>query len=277
MSQEYYQTTILKMRDLIVEAYRKELSNRSEILSVFLVGSLAQKEARISRRNDLDIRIIVNEISEDLINEMEDIYLRIKQSLNEKYVSIHIGYSDFIGPEKDDADFSLLVHCILLCPEELSKLPMIHKRSYAQNNRLILGRDILKEYMDIWLSSHDVIYSPEGIDDCMMNILRRKRVGKIRTKNGKKSSLVLIEYDCSREEEIELCRYAVSKCTYNVREYLSQFNKEGVLDTTRYLDFVKELDTINNTNYEERISTALILLAELRKVLIDFEGMYERG
>ena len=117
--------------DKIIKKNITKLEQNSNILSIFLVGSMASDDYKEKELNDYDIRFIVSEMNISTYEEINKALTKIKTEIEELKIGCQI--SDVIGPVKmvPKEKRNVLIHSITMTKKELDNLPNIHKYSYS--------------------------------------------------------------------------------------------------------------------------------------------------
>lgn len=135
-----------------------------EVVSMFTVGSMWNLETYAERRNnDYDIRLLVNQVTPDIFEAVDEYQKRISDELNHMFEgNLFVGYSNIVGPVNHHlSDFpkNLLIHLIIHTVDDLHTfLPLTHQRRYSLYHTILWGKDYL---CDLQRS-----YTPEYLLDC---------------------------------------------------------------------------------------------------------------
>lgn len=159
-----------------IQQYAEEwFKNDSNVLSIFVVGSMCDlQKYTLRKNNDYDIRILVDTVTPTFLKDMN----KLQDLLLEKFEkeSIHVECSNLVGPVNHNlssADTNLLIHMLVHEKRDLKDfLPLSHQCCYRLYHNLIWGEDYLQDICKDYPPEY-LIDSHEGIDYCV-DMLRRK-------------------------------------------------------------------------------------------------------
>ena len=88
----------------------EELKDDKNIISIFLIGSMASDNYKMKKFNDYDIRFIVDSMNPDSYNKIMNILVNMKKEIEKLGFCCEI--SDVIGPVKmtTDGEKNILLH-----------------------------------------------------------------------------------------------------------------------------------------------------------------------
>ena len=256
--------------DEIVNRNINILKNNDNIISMFLVGSMASSNYVLKTSNDYDIRFIVRKYDSYTQNMISNILLNIQKDLLDNNYGCKV--SEIIGPikMKPTHDINILIHAITMTESDLNNLPNIHKYSYSQNYRHLYGKDFLVDYQKIILNPSDIIESTEGINYCI-DLIKRRKIGfnKLINENDR-FCLQYKEKDATYNDLIELYNYAYNKSLNNVLNMiktnsLSSKIEDNIKFTEAELLLIKKIND-NNLNEEDIDSNVNIIISILLKI-----------
>lgn len=148
----------------IERLFEDKYANDTNVISAFVIGSMASNTYVEKSNNDYDIRIVVNKVTRKFLLEFEQFLKQLCMLSND----IEIEYDSSIGPvfHKSQKERRLLLHALVLTCDIIDTLPKSHRLTYSLNYRNIFGVDILEKYKSISLSIEDIVYCREGLIDC---------------------------------------------------------------------------------------------------------------
>ena len=165
-----YQETI---EDLIkdIKSRLREFGKENSVLSINFVGSFGGENHVPTIINDLDILILYDNVSEEILQKNKDLLLSIEKDHIDKDVDIL--HSFVIGPQKfaPKKDANLLLHNLVYNIDEFKNESNLVIGSWKEWNKPIWGRkldtiDARFKFVVPEIEPYDVISSPFGIDDC---------------------------------------------------------------------------------------------------------------
>jgi hypothetical protein len=182
---------------------------------------MAKRSYVFKKRNDLDIRFLLSDITEEKYNIIASIIESVAQSIRSVIPNVCI--SDVVGPAQypDHEEMTLLLHWIVFTEKTLGELPKLHKYSYGQNYVHLYGEDILQSYKSITYSAKNICYDTEGIFYCIDMLTQRKlRYQKwIATEGGMVT--MAFEKEMCDNAFAEVLRYSVEKTVFNCHAWLN--------------------------------------------------------
>lgn len=196
------------------------------IKSVFVVGSMSSNDYVMQINNDFDIRIIVSQITEEVLSLTNEALDSCVNQLHKKYPQILFCSSYIVGPARHickNGETSVLIHCLVMTEEELKNLPVMHRISYRKKYTLLYGVDVLKNTISLKLSLDGIINDNEGIKYCISHLSMHTiaYLSWAKTNSGE-CYMESFEEPFTTETAFEFSRYSVSKCTQNLIEYCIQ-------------------------------------------------------
>lgn len=244
-----------------------------EVLSIFVVGSMASDDYQEKDFNDYDIRFIVDEVNPSILQSIDVVLERIKDRIISQNIGCEI--SKVIGPAKMEKqqDRNVLLHALVMTNQELNDLPNIHKYSYSNQYKILYGEDFISPYHGIQITKDDVISSVEGIDYCI-DLLENQKIRFSEWVFDDGVHLVDIERDASDSELMELFYYSYHKAKQNIQNMIDtnhiSCNLDDCLDYSLIeKDFIIKLENhglkledINNKNIE----LMCLILNKLKRV-----------
>lgn len=254
---------IIQFEKTIRDKFLKRLSSATEIRSVFVVGSMCDPDYNFQPYNDYDLRILVDDITSEILSVAEEAMSCCVSSLQMKYPNGLFSSSNLVGPVRCISKgniTSLLIHYLLLTPQSLDNLPVMHKVSYRKNYRLLWGEDPLKKYDQLKLSLSGILKDTEGIEYCIQH-LRERNITYLLWEIMDDNNCLLNEKKepFTQESGFEFSKYSIHKCTNNLREYLIQEKMTNYLNELSSCIIKSEpkftyADFINNTEYCIRLT-----------------------
>jgi len=199
------------------------------LLSVFLVGSMANEHYVLGRNNDFDLRFVIAEVTELAMDKIATTMERLAHRLSSE--SLIVTTSDMIGPVRHNSGdiSSLLLHYIVLTERALLGLSKLHRQSYSQNYLWLYGKDFVSPFKMLRYSADDICYSVEGIFYCIDMLQRRKLKFQRWAKCDGGITLQGFEEDMDDITYAETLRYALIKSSNNCRTWL-QWNEWDIDD-----------------------------------------------
>ena len=231
-----------KIVDCINNIIVADLSKYSAVRTIFCVGSMSKTDYVFRKNNDYDIRILVSEIS-DAILEATNRALNKCVDAIKKYSELEVSYSCMVGPvrfiSRNNKD-SLLIHCLLMTENALQDLPIMHRLSYAKQYRLLYGEDVLRHFTNLRLTLSGILNDSEGIDYCIQHLLAKVTELLYWEKIENTYTLQKKIEGFTPESSYEFCMYSIKKSTANLCEYIIQENIEEYLsDISKMEDVIK--------------------------------------
>lgn len=231
---------------------------KSNLISIFVIGSMQEPKTKLKRYNDYDLRIVVKNMDESTYKTIVDFNENIKQKIKLN-LNIDVDYSFIIGPVRHitKSKINLLIHCIPMTLETLENLPLTHKYSYSCNYRIIFGKDILEKYKSIRYTGKDIIECTEGINYCI-NMIYNNKIKYAYWKIGNDSiDVINDEQKMDDSEMFEVLRYSVSKSLYNTVQ-LDKWNGiktyDNMRDNLKALDIdsevINDIEMLSNCSFE---------------------------
>ena len=127
----------------IERLFEDKYANDTNVISAFVIGSMASNTYVEKSNNDYDIRIVVNKVTRKFLLEFEQFLKQLCMLSND----IEIEYDSSIGPvfHKSQKERRLLLHALVLTCDIIDTLPKSHRLTYSLNYRNIFGVDILEK------------------------------------------------------------------------------------------------------------------------------------
>lgn len=264
------------MKEIIDNILQKyiNLLNSDEVISIFVVGSMAEADYQEKTLNDYDIRFVVKKMNYDIYNKIMLMLNLIKDDIRKHNISCVL--SDVIGPVKMEttSDRNVLLHAIIMTQTELDQLPNIHKYSYSQQYQILFGQDLISEYKKIILTPNDVISSIEGIEFCIY-LIKNKVVSYDRWVVKENEFILEREWKpASSLDMLELFIYSFKKTYNNILNMIITNHISKELDD--YLKFSKdEITLINKIKFNqldihdvENTTLIIKILYQLEKICL---------
>lgn len=261
----------------------------SNLLSVFVVGSMAKEDYIFRDNNDLDLRFILQNVTTDA-------YLSINRIINKYTISssndkLDITAADIIGPARyvSDKKQCLLVHYIVFDKNTLNGLSKLHKHSYSQNYKILFGNDYIKDFLSIRYDAENICNDVEGIYYCIRMLNDRKLKYQRWVESENEMILMDFEEDMNDVVWVETLRYSLLKTFYNCVEFLNwkgyEFDNGNIRDVLiwlsidikddmfeKYLKLVKR-DYASVTNLNTTITYFTGILEILAKSLLNMKQL----
>lgn len=239
-----------------VQLYERD----SHIISVFVVGSMAERPYTERKYNDYDIRCIVDEFVpetyENVVRTVEECVDFFRNSDD-----IGVASSDLIGPVNHhvtNKEHNILIHHMVHSMADLTGfLPDTHKYMYGNHYLHVCGRDVISELSlaDARYSLNDIISGYEGIDYCVDMI--KNHTHKYCRYEVIDNKCVFVAHETVADIHVqhENCFYATLKNIGNLRNH-DYFSGLDISETL--LDFGKRIlgeSGYNNYNLLEILLT----------------------
>lgn len=190
------------------------------LLSVFLVGSMAKQDYIFRENNDLDLRFMLSDVTEQAYARITAIMESATKKI--RTPKLNVLTSDVIGPVRYSAqkEMSLFLHYIVLNEDVFNALPKLHKFSYSQSYMLLFGENVVYSLEEIKYTAEDICYNTEGIFYCV-GMLRQRKL-KYQRWVPVKGIMVLNNFEEEMDDTtfIETLRYTLLKSIYNCRTWL---------------------------------------------------------
>ncbi len=277
--------TVEEIENIINSEYTKFIDKINEnLISIFIIGSMQDKNTELKKYNDYDLRIVVKNMNKYTYEEIKNFNERIKKILQN--YNINVDYSFIIGPVRHitKSETNLLIHCLPMTEDTLEGLPLTHRYSYSCNYRIIYGIDVIKKYNSIRFTGKDVIECTEGIDYCIQmiksNIIQygiwKEVNGTVQVFGEKK---IMDDYML-----FEVLRYSISKSLDNTMKIISWKNKFTPEETKERIrivcakvsdEMMNKINILLNGTFEQYIKNkeeikkhTLIILENIKKYII---------
>ncbi len=224
--------------DKIIKKNITKLEQNSNILSIFLVGSMASDDYKEKELNDYDIRFIVSEMNISTYEEINKALTKIKTEIEELKIGCQI--SDVIGPVKmvPKEKRNVLIHSITMTKKELDNLPNIHKYSYSKNYQHMYGEDLIDKYKKLIITPNDIINAVEGIDFCIELISKGQNSYSKWIIDDERLTLKREYVATSNIDMMELFYYSYNKAISNINNMIE--TNDFIVKLNNYLDFDEE-------------------------------------
>ena len=260
--------------DNIVKKNIHELLMNDDIISIFLVGSMASDNYIEKKYNDYDIRFIVKDINVEIYSQITRVLDNIRKEIENNDINCEV--SDIIGPVKMNGSLkrNILIHGITMTPKDLDELPNIHKYSYSSNYQIIDGEDLIEKYKNIVIKPSDIVNSVEGIEFCINLIKNRKSSCSRWEKIDNKLYLNREYYDIANEDMIELFIYSYKKSLSNIQNMIKTNNIKTNIDidfSDEEIKLINKIDSniLNANDIDESINIMISILYKLEKTCIE--------
>ena len=258
--------------DGIVERNIQSLKDDSQVISIFLIGSMANHDYKEKKHNDYDIRFIVKEVTVEIYQKISLVLEKIRSDIEKTGILCQV--SDIIGPVKitSETERNVLIHGITMTEKDLDDLPSIHKYSYSYRYHHIYGKDIIKRYQGIVILPKDIIDSTEGIEFCINLLKERKNSCNKWVVKDNKMSLEREYFSVDDKDMVELFNYSYKKAYNNIMNMLR--TNSIILNINDYLDYTdkeKKLvikistDNLNVLDINDNINTMISIMYKLGK------------
>ena len=219
------------------------------LISIFVIGSMAGNDYIEKKSNDYDIRFILNEQTKDSYERILEFLDVCKKEIEELGYGCEV--SDVIGPVKmeNKKEKNVLLHSIIMTQKELDGLPSIHKYSYSMNYHKLYGEDLVTKYRQLSLKPNDVIFADEGIEFCIQ-LLKTGKNSYLKWYVENDSLVLKREYvDLDEVSTIELFNYSYKKAVNNISNMAVTSGYSYDNCSIEYTDKEKELiEKINSNN-----------------------------
>lgn len=256
--------TVEQIEDIISPEYKELIDEIKEnLISIFIIGSMKDKEAKLKKYNDYDLRIVVKNLDKFTYEIIEKFNKKIKQKLQN--YNLDVEYSFIIGPVRHitKSTTNLLIHCLPMTEESLEALPLTHRYSYSCNYRIIYGADIIKKYNSIRYTGKDIIECTEGINYCIQMIESNTIQYGIWKEKDNKMQVINEKKKMDDYMSFEVLRYSISKSLDNTMKRISWKGKSIPDDIDRRLkvvyaeintETINKFNTLLNGTFEQYIS-----------------------
>lgn len=256
--------TVEQIEDIISPEYKELIDEIKEnLISIFIIGSMKDKKAKLKKYNDYDLRIVVKNLDKFTYEIIEKFNKKIKQKLQN--YNLDVEYSFIIGPVRHitKSTTNLLIHCLPMTEESLEALPLTHRYSYSCNYRIIYGADIIKKYNSIRYTGKDIIECTEGINYCIQMIESNTIQYGIWKEKDNKMQVINEKKKMDDYMSFEVLRYSISKSLDNTMKRISWKGKSIPDDIDRRLkvvyaeintETINKFNTLLNGTFEQYIS-----------------------
>ena len=279
--------SVYDIEKYIESDYKVLINNlKDNLISIFIIGSMVDKNKLLTQYNDYDIRVLIKNIDKKTYNAIKEFNVNIKSKLSK--IGINTEYSFLVGPVRyiTKSKVNLLLHCLPMTEESLDELPLTHKYSYSQNYRIIYGADKIKKYDKIRYSEKDIIFCPEGIDYCL-NMINNNTLYYLEWKelNGEmelvKNESIMDDYTL-----FEVLRYSISKSLDNsirMMRWSKNINANNIIEKIILIDNTINKRTIDNINsllygtFEEFINRKEEFVNLTKELLYRIRGCLEKS
>lgn len=228
---------ILNKTRVIDGFFREHFKNDSNVLSVFVVGSMYDMNIYKPRRNnDYDIRLLVKKMDGAFLREVEKVQKQLLGMLDDE--NCHVEFNNLVGLVNHNLSVdrvNLLVHLLI---HELSDLegflPATHQYCYSHFYRIVSGQDYLKPLKKVTYTADYLIDCHEGIDYCC-DMLERKVYKYLEWVSGDSEKVEFVYKEKNITEDL-ICE-SVFYSLKNVFKNLYHISKD-------YYEGIKEVEYI---------------------------------
>lgn len=243
---------VYELEKIIEDDYNRLIKKlKDNLISIFIIGSMVDKNKTLVKYNDYDIRILTKKIDKKTYNTIKDFNIQIKNKLEKE--GIDTEYSFLVGPVRHitKSKINLLLHCLPMTEKSLDELPLTHKYSYSQNYRIIFGKDILKKYEKIKYSANDIIFCTEGIDYCLEMVNNNVLYYLEWKEYDENMQLVKQQKNMDEYMLFEVLRYSISKSVDNIIRMMmwnKNFTVNGINEKILMIDNTINEQVLNKLN-----------------------------
>lgn len=237
----HMRTSLKRKTEMLDAAFRELFASEKEIVSVFVVGSMYDMEMYADRRNnDYDIRILVNNVTGELLDKIRKFQKNLCEQLRDD--EVFVDCSNMVGPVNhriSDKSYNLLLHLIIHTIDDLkSFLPLTHQRKYRKYHRILCGENYLTD-LELSYEPEYLITCHEGINYCV-DMLKRNQYKYLdwRATDGKVQFLYF-EEDAPVDLKYEIVFYSVKNIILNLYEVLV-IDKAGTETVEEFADLLAE-------------------------------------
>lgn len=222
---------LLEIVGEIERLFKDKYENNANVISAFVIGSMASNTYEEKSSNDYDIRIVVSKVTRSFLLEFEQFLKQLCMLSND----IEIEYDSSIGPvfHKITSGRRLLLHALVLTCDIIEDLPKSHRLTYSLNYRNIFGADLLKKYKSISLSIEDIVFCREGLIDCR-DMLKNGLIAYDRWKISPDVKLNTEYRNIDIYSVTEICNYSIVKFVRNwmlvIESHNLYFNEQAQKD-----------------------------------------------
>ena len=260
--------------DRIEQYFVREFQNDDNLLSLFVIGSMSDKDYVPRFQNDYDLRLLVRLPSAAFINRIKECSAIIIEELKMNFPNYEFQWSDKIGPVRHIGTLlpTITLHVLLFTQESLSALPVMHRYSYAQRYEILFGDDYIGRYAKLELNAMGLLNDIEGIHYCKRCLFENTLCYQVWEKEGEICTLTSKSETFDNVTGYEFFRYSVAKCYTNVYLFAMQKKDIILLHNLQKLDSEKDgLLKITFNQYslknQEYITRAIILLQKVESLL----------
>ena len=266
------------MKELIDRLVKEEITSLlldDNIVSIFVVGSMASDNYVEKKNNDYDIRFIVREMNSDIYSKINVVLEKLTTKI--KQLGIGCEYSDLIGPVKITSmeEKNVLLHALTMTEKDVDNLPNLHKYSYSQNYQMLYGKDIIKKYKSIVITDKDIVNSTEGIDYCIDLLKNKENAYSYYEKNNNNFTLKQYTKPVDDDDLVMLIYYSYEKAYNNIKNMiLTNGIKADLNDFLEFTNGEKKLidkiktKSIIKDNVDDTINTAIKIMLKLKKACV---------
>ena len=222
---------LLEIVGEIERLFKDKYENNANVISAFVIGSMASNTYEEKSSNDYDIRIVVSKVTRSFLLEFEQFLKQLCMLSND----IEIEYDSSIGPvfHNITSGRRLLLHALVLTCDIIEDLPKSHRLTYSLNYRNIFGADLLKKYKSISLSIEDIVFCREGLIDCR-DMLKNGLIAYDRWKISPDVKLNTEYRNIDIYSVTEICNYSIVKFVRNwmlvIESHNLYFNEQAQKD-----------------------------------------------
>ncbi|MBP3284627.1 MAG: hypothetical protein J6M02_03925 [Clostridia bacterium] len=213
---------VLKRIVQIDAEFVKRYGDDPNVLSVFVVGSMADRRNYKARQNnDYDIRIVVKEVTPALLDDFEEMLRATCKRLSDS--KICVGYSTLVAPANhclSEDKCNILIHALIHAESDLRGfLPVTHQYTYGKLYRIVSGEDCLAQFKDVRYTLEELRTCHEGLLYCIDMLEKKEYRYLCWEKNGETCDFVYHADPLPKDVENESCFYSVNKFLWNLYNY----------------------------------------------------------
>lgn len=223
----------------------KHYGDDPNVLSIFVVGSMADRKYEVRQNNDYDIRIVAKKVTPELLTDFEDMLKMLSAKLSTD--KLCVGYSTLIAAANhslSEDKCNILIHALIHAETDLHDfLPVTHQYTYGNLYHIVSGEDCLAQFKNVRYTLDDLRNCHEGLYYCIDMLEKREYRYLCWEIDGEKCNFVFRVEPLSGAVTDECCFYSVNKILGNLQNY-ARFNGYIVPDDRyRFAErFVGEMD-----------------------------------